>query len=157
MKSIYTVLLLPVAMFLCLPQLSGQGTFFCATPDEPPQSLIPDPACVNNTNEANLELYKPTSNDPVKKIRMNFHIMQRQGADPQNFEEQNQDHTDYLNQIVTEANSRYSNVGEPLWGGPVPYPNGETHVEDSRIQLELTGIYYWQDDVGWNNNGTVCG
>lgn len=84
--------------------------------------------------------------------------MQFTETDPQNFIDI-PEHVDYLNLMIDKANGILGNVGESLYGSPTPfpYPNGASHIYDSRLFLDLQEIVFEQDVLGWNNNGNTCG
>lgn len=84
--------------------------------------------------------------------------MQFTQTDPQNFIDI-PEHVDYLNLMIDKANGILGNVGESLYGSPTPfpYPNGASHIYDSRLFLDLQEIVFVQNALGWNNNGNTCG
>jgi len=105
------------------------------------------------TTEPDLINYVPSGADKVKVIRIAFHIMQREGANPQNFQANNSAHTTHLMEIFNRVNALYAFCNYPACGGGyLPMP---LDPRDSRIQFELQGIYYHADNVGFiNEDGT---
>lgn len=91
----------------------------------------------------------PAQNSPIITVRISLHIMQKSNGTG-NFQNNSQDLA-YLNSLVTGMNSRYSHLDTPLVGGVT----GVLTVPDSRIQFELTGIYFHRDDAAWNDYGDI--
>ncbi len=57
----------------------------------------------------------------------------------------------HLNNIENYLNNMVSNLQQPVCGGPVPSAG---YIQDARIRFKVMGVYFWQDDIGWDNNGS---
>lgn len=113
----------------------------CFSPDE---GLPPVADC------GTLAQYIPQPADPVKTVKIAFHVMQREAPfEKDNFDENNTAHVAFLNGLASRVNDLYSwcNV---QWCN-CAYQNGLGQERDSRIRFELTGIYYHRDNVGHIN------
>jgi hypothetical protein len=100
-----------------------------------------------------LSTYIPQLTDPVKTVRIAFHVMQKESPnEKENFDENDQDHVDFLMGVFDRLKSLFSfcNVQwcECDW-------QSTGYIRDSRIRFELEDIYYHRDDLGYiNGNGT---
>ena len=103
-------------------------------------------------SETDLPDYIPTSADRVKTIRVAFHIMQNSAANPQNFEAGNANYTAYLMNIFNRVNELFTTGGPYACNGVANWIN----PVDLRIRVELVGIYYHPDPIGFvNYDGTL--
>lgn len=86
------------------------------------------------------QTYIPTTNTPIKTIRIAFHFFQK--TDSSNMWQNNALTITNFNLAVNWLNHRREFTDAPSW--PIP---GVPFIADSRIRYELTGIYFYQDDI----------
>ncbi len=143
MKFIYCFLVLS----LC--HLTLQAQFTCETMEaEEVSATIRAATCNNNNVSNNPDRYKDQENfipsmfQPVKTVRISFHIIQnsQQAGNAGNFENTPADIA-FLHDLVAKSNHLLSNVAPPLFPQNCVCGSG-CHLPDTRIRLELQGIYF---------------
>lgn len=96
----------------------------------------------------------PTVDDEVLIIPVNIHVMQKEGANPENFQdipEHQQFFQDWINLYLSNKAFRHTGNQELCMGTPTNAPLSI----DGRIQFELKNVYFHKDNDGWNSGGCV--
>jgi len=88
----------------------------------------------------------PTSNQPVIYIRTNFIFLQRADGTG-NFQENNAEHQELIDDVITELNTAYSSLVRTY---DATCYTGNDFVADTRIQFVVNRLYV-RDNYGWNN------
>lgn len=173
--------------FQCLMTDDPGGPVNNPAPETHTATITPHLCLVNCVDEDHSnDLYVPDQNsdDDLKTIKIALHIMQLEGNDPQNFTPA---HKGWLKNIFqTSSNNFLSNLTCPVFNPDVgcDSPPGQSCLSttcnssnaqigdcecaedpnidvltDSKLRFELLDedIYFWQDNVGWANNGWFCG
>ncbi len=91
-----------------------------------------------------------TSNIVEKSIVVSFHIIQYSQNDPKNFQQNNINHTNFLNQVVNDLNYMLANIPAP--SKPIISQCGSCHIVDSKIRVNLKNIYYHISQNVWSDN-----
>ena len=114
---------------------SAQAGWTCLTPEaksSTPEEEIGE--CITTVSSE----FIPDPEDAVKTMRILFHVMQREEPDDkENFDETNQDHVAYLQQIFTRLESLYTASAEKCCNGQ---NQGLLSHTDTRIRFQLEGI-----------------
>jgi hypothetical protein len=157
-------------LLFSFPSILRAQYFSCGNENElnPPTNLQTSDDCFlggsgvvpNGNNDIDLlEKYYPDENTPIKKIKIKLWVMQFSENDPRNFIDI-AEHRNHLKSIISWANSTLSNLAPAHYGSPVPtpYPTGQPHIPDARIQFELEeeNIEFVVDPIGWTNNNSSC-
>jgi hypothetical protein len=131
-----------VAPSVLLLMLAGAPTFSFGQLSNCFSTSVAPP---NLTGCENVNNFIPQPTDPVKTVKIAFHIMQRAAPLPKdNFDENNPNHVAFLNNVANRANELFTfcNI---QWCN-CAYQGGLNQQRDSRIRFELTGIYYHRDN-----------
>ena len=86
--------------------------------------------------------FLPQATDPVKWVRMNIHIIQKDDGSG-NFQQGNTAHTAYLESVFAHVDKTFEEVMPPVW----PYATND--LTFTGIRLKLMDIHYHQDSDGW--------
>ena len=143
-------------LYLCCTLLYSNGiaqiNFSCGTLEDEKEEEY-RPVC-KMESEAFLNYYQhqfnfvPTNIDPIKTIKINFQIWQPVGVVDGSGNWQNtNDHIMRLMDVVDMMNEELSSLDAPE--GEI-FDN--TFIPDSRLRVELGGIYFYQNDSIWNNS-----
>ncbi len=95
-------------------------------------------ACAQSINYAP---YPYSEHTPIKKVRICFHIFQKSDGSG-NFQNTTED-KNYLLNLVDSLNIKFSNFSQP-------YPGTSPHVQESKIEFEVSDFYFYQSDGMWN-------
>lgn len=141
-------------MVLLVPKSAhAQSGWTCLTSEESVSSPNPEfLECLTNISSE----FIPDPQDPVKVIRIFFHVMQREEPlSKENFDETNPDHVVYLQQLFSRLESLYTASSEKWCNGQ---NQGFLSHTDTRIRFQLEGIIYIKDNLGWTDgiNGGYC-
>lgn len=94
--------------------------------------------------------YIPGATDPIKTIRIAFHVLQKEApSEKDNFDENVTADVNFLNGVFNRINALFS-LCNVQWCN-CGYVNGLNQTRDSRIRFELDGIYYHRDNSGYVN------
>lgn len=138
--------LLAFVIFVLHPSIG-----FSQTPESSFECGVNLTSSICYPSETDLEDYIPSPTDKIKTIRVAFHIMQNSETNPQNFEEGNAGHTEYLMNMFNRVNDLFTTGGPYACDGVASW----IYPPDLRIRLELVDIYYHVDPVGFvNYDGT---
>ncbi len=97
----------------------------------------------------------PTDDQPIRTIKLAFHIMQREAPFPlDNFNLDNSTHLAYLNAIFNRVNDLYTSSNAPWCSGQY---QAFLSPRDTRIRFELAGIFAHRDNLGFNNFNSSYG
>ncbi|MBK8505432.1 MAG: hypothetical protein IPL46_26485 [Saprospiraceae bacterium] len=85
---------------------------------------------------------------PLKTLRITFHIFRPSNGSAGLPDDQST--RSYITAIADQIASRFSN--------PSPYDgtSNSPYYSDTRIRIQLTGIYFWNDDLGWAYQHITC-
>ncbi|MGE5394297.1 MAG: hypothetical protein ACM3P1_06085, partial [Candidatus Saccharibacteria bacterium] len=95
--------------------------------------------------------YIDISNEPIKHVRTNF-IFLRRNDGTGGFQPNNQDHQQYINDMITNLNSIYSNI--PSSYDPTCYNGAYGVFSDSKIRFDVN-VMYIDDTYNWNNENSI--
>lgn len=90
-----------------------------------------------------IDSYIPDANTPVKTVLININVFQKNdgSANWQN----NPEHISRLNQIVAWMNDYFAHNRQP--SDPIA---GVPFISDTKIRVELAGIFFYQNDALWS-------
>lgn len=141
---IILVLIFSLAVIFTLKSYS-QFTCGGAMPSE---EIPPDGNCsyssISYSSKYNDLSYNiPDENTPIKTILVNINVFQKTNGTGnwQNIPE----HIDRLNQVIECVSDKYENTPFPT--DPLP---GVPYISDSKLRVELSGIYFYRDDDLWS-------
>lgn len=146
MKNTFIIFVLIFSSVVIIPPKSySQFTCGGAMPSE---EITPDGTCSNSstsyTSKYNDLSYNiPDENTPIKTILVNINVFQKTNGTG-NWEDI-PDHIDRLNQVIDWVSDKYENTPYPT--DPLP---GVPYISDSKLRVELSGIYFYQDDDLWD-------
>lgn len=117
-------------------------------PPTPPPSVLKSGGTGCGTS-INYAPYPISEHTPTKTLRVAIHVFQK-GNGTGNFQDISTDRQT-LNNLIDDVNYRLSHIEAPSHGT-------SPHIVDSKIQIVLEDIYFYQDDAIWNtisNDSTV--
>jgi hypothetical protein len=91
------------------------------------------------------------SNEPIKHVRTNF-IFLRKDNGTGGFQPNNTEHQQYINDMISNLNSIYSNI--PSGYDPVCYNGVYGVLGDSKIRFDVN-VMYIDDTYNWNNENSI--
>jgi len=91
------------------------------------------------------------SNEPIKHVRTNF-IFLRRNDGTGGFQANNPNHQQYINDMITNLNSTYSNV--PSSYDPTCYNGAYGVYSDAKIRFDVN-VMYLNDTYAWNNENST--
>ena len=115
--------------------------------------VLPD-MCANEDpstlKSVSLNDFIDISNEPIKHVRVNF-IFLRKNDGTGGFQENNPDHQQYINDMISNLNTIYSSI--PSNYDPTCYNGTYGTYSDSKIRFDVDTMYL-DDTYAWNNENS---